>query len=92
MTYLADNNVEATNLYIVTVLTGMMKGAGTKAKVSIRLTGENGRGAKHVLADNHISLFQVSDEDLFVVAERHNLGRITEVSLWVDYSDTTPAW
>ena len=92
MTYLADNNVEAKYLYIVTVLTGMMKGAGTKAKVSIRMTGEIGTGTKHALADDHISLFQVGAEDLFIVAERHNLGRITNVSLWVDYSDTTPAW
>ena len=92
MTFLADNPVDANHLYIVSVLTDMMKGAGTKAKVSIRLMGEYGVGARHVLADNHIALFQVSAEDLFIVAERKNLGRITHITLWVDYTDTSPAW
>jgi len=92
VTYLADNDLKAEHLYIVTVLTGMKKGAGTKATVSLRLTGENGRGIKHVLADDHVALFQVSAEDLFVIAEKINLGRITHVSLWVDYSNTSPAW
>ena len=92
MTYLADNDVKAKHLYIVTVLTGMKTGAGTKATVSLRLTGENGRGTKHVLADDNVELFKVSAEDLFVVAENKKLGRITHVSLWVDYSNTSPAW
>ena len=70
----------------------MMKGSGTKAKVSIRLMGEYGIGDKHVLADDHIELFQVSAEDMFIVAERTNLGRITHITLWVDYTDTSPAW
>ena len=92
MTYLADNDAEANNLYIVTVLTGMMQKASTKAKITIRLEGENGRGVKHVLADDNIELFQVSAEDVFVVAETKDLGIITHVTLWVDYANTTPAW
>ena len=92
VTYLADNDVEANNLYIVTVLTGMMQRASTKAKITIRLEGENGRGVKHVLADDYIKLFRVSAEDLFVVAESKDLGRIIHITLWVDYADTTPAW
>ena len=92
MTYLADNDLNADNLYVVTVLTGMRQKAGTKAKVSLRLKGENGRGVKHVLADDHISLFQIGAEDLFVVAERKKLGRITHVSLWIDFSNSSSAW
>ena len=70
----------------------MMKGSGTKAKVSIRLNGEYSTGHKHELSDNHIELFNVSAEDMFIVAEKKNLGRITHITLWVDYSNTTPAW
>jgi len=92
VTYLADNDGKANNLYIVTVLTGMMQKASTKAKISIRLEGQNGRGVKHVLADDHIALFQVSAEDFFVVAESKDLGSITRVTLWVDYANTSPAW
>ena len=92
MTYLADNAVDAENLYIVTVFTNMTKGSGTKGKVFIRLMGEFGVGHKHELADNHIVLFHASAEDMFIVAENKNLGRITHITLWVDYSNTTPAW
>ena len=92
MTYLADNAVGADHMYIVTVLTDMMTGADTKAMVSIRLMGEYGLGDKHVLADDHIELFQISAEDIFIVAERNDLGRITHITLWVDYSNTSPAW
>ena len=92
MTYLADNAVGANHLYIVTVLTDMMKGASTKAVVSLRLMGEFGIGERHVLADDHVTLFQVNADDIFVVAERKDLGRITHITLWVDYSNTSPAW
>ena len=92
VTYVADNDVDANHFYIVTVLTGMGNGASTKATISIRLKGEKGKGMVHVLADNNIELFQIGAEDLFVVAEKTNLGRINEVSVWVDYSNTAPAW
>jgi len=92
VTYLADNDLTANNLYVVTVLTGMRQKAGTNANVSLRLVGENGRGVKHVLADDHVELFQVGAEDWFVVAERKRLGRITHVCLWVDYSNKSSVW
>ena len=92
VTYLADNDLKDSNLYVVTVLTGMWQKAGTKAKVSLRLMGENGQGVKHVLADEHIALFQIGAEDLFVVAERKKLGRITHVSLWIDFSNSSSEW
>ena len=92
MTYLADNAVDADHMCIMTVLTDMITGAGTKAVVSIRLLGEYGLGDRNVLAEDHIELCQVSAEDMFLVAEKQDLGRITHITLWIDYTNTSPAW
>ncbi|KAI0211040.1 Polycystic kidney disease protein 1-like 2 [Lamellibrachia satsuma] len=92
VTSLADNASDAHYYYLVTVLTCMMTQAGTTAYVSICMTGDKGPDAKHRLDDNNIVLFQVGSKDWFFVAEKGSLGILNTIDVWVDYSDTSPAW
>ena len=92
VTYLADNVDTAQHFYMVTVLTGMSKYSATTATVYISLTGDKATSAKHLLGDNNVKLFQNSGEDWFILAEEHTLGRLNGLTVWVDYSHTSPAW
>ena len=92
VTYLADNGENAEHFYMLTVLTGMVNEAATKARVSVRLGGDNGTSAKHALRDKNVKLFQRGAEDWFILAEDNSLGRLNDLTVWVDYSDTSPSW
>ena len=92
VTYLADNADNAEHFYMVTVLTGMFKNSATTATVYISLTGDKATSAKHLLGDNNVKLFQTSGEDWFILAEDNTLGKLKELTVWVDYSNTSPAW
>ena len=92
MTYLADNAYNAEHFYMVTVLTGMLKHSATTATVYISLTGDKATSAKHLLGDNNVKLFQASGEDWFILAEKYTLGRLKSLTVWVDYSNSSPAW
>ena len=92
MTYLADNVGGACYLYTITVLTGMSKEAATTADISLRITGNRRNSAKHKLEDNNVRLFQTGEEDWFIMAETKSLGRLKELTVWVDYSNTEPSW
>ena len=92
MTYVSDNHDSADHFYMVAVLTSMLKDSGTTARVSIRITGDEGSSATHMLHDNNVKLFRTGAEDWFVVAEDTSLGKLNDLTVWVDYSNTTPAW
>ena len=92
VTYLADNGENAEHFYMLTVLTGMSKEAATKARVSVRIAGDNGTSAKHALRDKNVKLFQRGAEDWFILAEDDSLGRLNDLTVWVDYSNTSPSW
>ena len=49
---LVDNNPSDTYFYQVTVQTGMGPGCGTRSKVSIILTGEDGESGVRLLDDD----------------------------------------
>ncbi|KAI0227879.1 Polycystic kidney disease and receptor for egg jelly-related protein, partial [Lamellibrachia satsuma] len=70
----------------------MINQAGTTATISMRMTGDKRTGAKHVLEDANVHLFQIGSEDWFIVAEKHSLGSLTELVIWVDYSKAPPSW
>ena len=92
MTYVGDNQDTAEHFYMVTVLTSMLKHSGTTARVSIRVTGDKGTSEIHTLHDNNVKLFQTGAEDWFVLAEDNSLGRLNDLTVWVDYSNTHPSW
>ena len=92
VTYLADNSESAEHFYMLTVLTAMSKDAATKATVSVRIAGDKGASAKHALCDQNVKLFQRGAEDWFILAEDKSLGRLNDLTVWVDYSNTSPSW
>ena len=91
ITYLADNVFNAKRHYWVAILTGIR---GTTGEVSMRLIGDNGTSAKHVLEDKNtnVPLFQIGSEHWFILSERRSLGRLRTVVVWVDYSNAAPSW
>ena len=70
----------------------MSKNAATMAEISVCITGDQGKSAKHKLEDENIRLFQTGKEDWFIMAETKSLGRRKELTVWVDYSNTEPSW
>ena len=92
MTYLADNKESADHFYMAAVLTGMSTHSATSATVSIRLKGDKGNSAKHTLDDTNFRLFQAGEEDWFILAEENTLGSLNRITIWVDYSNTSPSW
>ena len=60
--------------------------------MSLRITGDKGTSAKHTLHDEHAKVFQNGEEDWFILAEENSLGRLQFVTVWVDYSNTSPSW
>jgi len=92
VTYLADNIGGASYLYTITVFTGMSKEAATTAEISVCVKGDHGTSATHKLEDENVLLFQTGEEDWFIMAETKSLGRLKELTVWVDYSNTAPSW
>ena len=92
VTYLDDNGESAEHFYMLTVLTGMSKESATNASVFVRIGGDKGTSAKHALRDKNVKLFQRGAEDWFILAEDDSLGRLSDLTVWVDYSNTCPSW
>ena len=70
----------------------MSKEAATTAEISVCVKGDQGTSATHKLEDENVLLFQTSEEDWFIMAETKSLGRLKELTVWVDYSNTAPSW
>ena len=92
ITFLADNALDATYLYLISVLTGMHKASGTKATVTIRLRGEQGESSKHLLQQHDARLFKTGSEDWFVLAETSCLGELTSIVLSIHYTNQQHDW
>ena len=91
MTRVADAH-NAHYAYLLTIFTGMKRGAGTEGEVSMCMNGDEGHGAMHDMIDSTVRLFEAGAEDWFIIAEKRSLGKLDSVTVWVDYSDTTPSW
>ena len=78
--------------YALTIFTGMYRGAGTEGDVSMCMSGDQGTGVRHDMRDSTVRLFEAGAEDWFIVAEKRSLGKLDSVTVWVDYTDTTPSW
>ncbi|XP_022107070.1 polycystic kidney disease protein 1-like 2 isoform X2 [Acanthaster planci] len=91
---LADNDQEDTYRYHVTVFTGVRRGAGTTAVVTLTLQGIVGNSEPHVLSSDreHHKVLQRSSVDSFLLTTRESLGILRSVRLWHDNGGSSPAW
>ncbi|XP_045474272.1 uncharacterized protein LOC123680421 [Harmonia axyridis] len=80
--------------YLIIINTSFRLGAGTTSNVMIRLKGVRGDSEPHVLnyPDPLMYILQRHGEDWFLLATRDNLGKITEIELWIDGVGSSPSW
>ena len=76
---------------IVTIKTGIRIGAGTTSNVGIILYGSN-KKQKTVLIKNGNSLFDLNGANTFLASSNEYLGAVEKISVWTDYSGSSPDW
>ena len=77
--------------YKVTVITGMVKGAGTDANVNVVLYGEHGRSGPWRLRESFKDLFERGKMDTFVL-EAAFLGELKAIKIGHDGRRPNSAW
>ncbi|XP_072051916.1 polycystin-1-like protein 2 [Amphiura filiformis] len=89
---LPDSDPFAHYRYVVTVKTGMRRGAGTAATVTLTMTGENGSSLSHVLQNKMNPVLQRGSVDAFLITTRESLGDLLEIRVWHDNEGKSPGW
>ncbi|XP_071112058.1 polycystin-1-like protein 1 isoform X2 [Haliotis cracherodii] len=91
--YLTDNGGSDKQQYEVTVETGFRMGAGSTAKISMIIHGEEGMSeTRELISDDNRPLFERNSRDKFVMTHPDSLGKIWKVQLWHNNSGPSPSW
>ncbi|KAK2159449.1 hypothetical protein LSH36_153g04090 [Paralvinella palmiformis] len=91
--HLIDNNTNDKQVYVVTLETGFRKGAGTTAKVSLVLHGEEGMSeTRELTSENQQPLFERNSRDTFILTFSESLGHIFKVQIWHNNAGSSPSW
>ncbi|XP_074648069.1 polycystin-1-like protein 2 isoform X2 [Tubulanus polymorphus] len=91
-TPLASNNPRDKYMYEITVYTGFAKNAGTTARVSFILVGDDRESEPRLFEDNKRKIFQAGQTNTFVMATSSTLGQLSHIRVWHDNSGKKPAW
>ncbi|XP_076445170.1 polycystin-1-like protein 2 [Babylonia areolata] len=83
--YLRDNLVDDSYFYLVTVHTGIRRGAGTLSNVKFILTGQGGDTGVRVLSDGKRTL-DTGSVMSYILATTQALGDLCHVRIWHDDS------
>ncbi|XP_060086124.1 polycystin-1-like protein 1 [Ylistrum balloti] len=93
ITYLQDNTITDQQRFEVTVETGFRKGAGTTAKISLILHGEEGMSeTRELITDDPRPLFERNSRDKFILTLPDSIGKIWKVQIWHNNSGQSPSW
>ncbi|XP_052253711.1 uncharacterized protein LOC127860029 isoform X6 [Dreissena polymorpha] len=87
-----DNLQSEEYLYLVCIVTGWWKQAGTTANVYINMTGSEGVSGRKCLTHAGRQCFQAGYEDWFLITTTKCLGNIKSVTLWHDGTGDSPQW
>ncbi|XP_076073747.1 uncharacterized protein LOC143045258 [Mytilus galloprovincialis] len=86
VTPLIDNFVDDTYYYLVTVYTGMRRGAGTKSRIGFIVCGEDGDTGIRELSDGVRSEIPTASVVHFLMSTPYPLGDLSYVYIWHDNS------
>ncbi|XP_063446779.1 polycystin family receptor for egg jelly-like [Mytilus trossulus] len=86
VTPLIDNFVDDTYYYLVTVYTGMRRGAGTKSKIGFIVHGKDGDTGIRELSDGVRSEIPTASVVHFLMSTPYPLGDLSYVYIWHDNS------
>ncbi|XP_060069517.1 polycystin-1-like protein 2 [Ylistrum balloti] len=89
---LEDNCAEDKHVYVVGLVTGWWRHAGTTANVYMYICGDQGYSSKHLLSDGIAQHFQTGAEDWFVLTTPRSLGELRRIVVWHDNSGESPPW
>ncbi|XP_077492478.1 polycystin-1-like protein 2 [Amblyomma americanum] len=80
--------------YIVTIITGFRRNAGTTSKVWLQLVGSEGSSRTFLLKDESVNpgTLQRKSEDYFLATTERALGEITEVVFTLEARGGRPPW
>lgn len=92
VTVLEDNDPYHQYLYNVTVVTGIRRGSGTTATVTLTLMGKEGQSEPHVLHDSFSPILDRGSTDSFLLTTAKGLGDIQALRLWHNNAGSSPNW
>lgn len=83
-----------THTYDISIQTGIWRGCGTTANVTIVLFGDNGRSLPILLTQRHLnkSFFARGSVNTFTIHLTESLGSLFKIQIWHDNSGKSPAW
>ncbi|XP_067649227.1 polycystin-1-like protein 1 isoform X2 [Haliotis asinina] len=91
--YLTDNGGSDKQQYEVIIETGFRMGAGSTAKISMIIHGDEGMSeTRELISDDNRPLFERNSRDKFVMTHPDSLGKIWKVQLWHNNSGPSPSW
>ncbi|XP_053373889.1 polycystic kidney disease 1 like 1-like isoform X2 [Mercenaria mercenaria] len=91
--YLLDNSPMDQQKFEITVETGYWKGAGTTAKISLILHGEEGMSeTRELISEDDRPMFERNSRDKFILSLPDSIGRIWKVQIWHNNFGPSPSW
>ncbi|XP_024919509.1 polycystic kidney disease protein 1-like 2 [Cynoglossus semilaevis] len=92
VTVLEDNNPMDEYNYLLSVNTGLRRGASTSSQVTITLLGADDNSEPHHLTDKKKSLFERGSVNYFLLTTPFSLGDLLGIRLWHNNRGRHPAW
>jgi len=86
VTSLNDNQASDRYYYQILVFTGHRKNSGTKSKVCLILSGDDGQTQVRILSDSNRSVFERGGIDAFILSVPKSLGLLNYLRIWHDNS------
>ncbi|XP_022082101.1 polycystic kidney disease protein 1-like 1 [Acanthaster planci] len=90
--YLSDNQPADQQYYEITVETGMRAGAGTTARVSMVLHGNEAHSETKELICKGRPIFEKNSRDRFIVSVPESLGNLRRLHVWHNNAGHSPSW
>ncbi|KAK3100011.1 hypothetical protein FSP39_013442, partial [Pinctada imbricata] len=89
---LKDNTGGEHYSYLIGVVTGWWRHAGTTANVYMYMRGSRGQSARKALKGSMTEHFQSGNEDWFLMSMPSSIGSLKEITIWHDNNGVDPAW
>ena len=85
---------DCAHTYDISIQTGIWKGSGTTANVTVALFGENGCTPPILLSQNHLGkkFFARGSVNTFTLHLSESLGSLFKIQIWHDNTGKKPSW
>ena len=87
-----DNPPDGQHVYLVTVVTGWFRDAGTSSIPTICLSGSRGDSYRYALYDPVHPEFSPGSEKTFILTTKEYLGELNKLHVMTSLSGHRPKW